>query len=85
MTKLSKEEVDAVMDRVVDPRTQTLKDDYQKVCDFYINSTPNQRMFLIELIKNNLTFFNTETREMFDIDEEYQFCFNGPFIQIPIK
>lgn len=85
MTKLSKKELDAVMDRVVDPRTQTLKDKYQYVCDFYINTTPNQHMFLIELIKDSLTFVNTETNEMLDIDEEGVFCFNGPFIQVPVK
>ena len=63
----------------------TLKNDYQDVVDFYINTTPYQHMFFIELIKERLTVFNAETKEGFDIDEEYVMNFNGPFLQIPIK
>ena len=63
----------------------TLKNDYQDVVDFYINTTPYQHMFFIELIKERLTFFYAETKEGFDIDEEYVMNFNGPFLQIPIK
>ena len=63
----------------------TLKNDYQDVVDFFINTTPYQHMFFVELIQERLTFFNAETKECVDIDEEYQMNFNGPFLQIPIK
>ena len=66
-------------------KESSLKEEYQDVVDFFINTTPYQHMFFVELIKERLTFFNAETKECFDIDEEYQMNFNGPFLQIPIK
>jgi len=63
----------------------TLKQEYQDVIDFFVNTTPYQHMFFIDLIKERLTFFNADKSECFDVDEEYTFNFNGPFIQIPIK
>tara|TARA_R110000851_G_scaffold318133_2_gene481848 strand:- start:162 stop:416 length:255 start_codon:yes stop_codon:yes gene_type:complete len=62
-----------------------LKDKYQEVIDFYINSTPYQHLFFLDLIKDRLTFFNLNDREMLEVDEEHTTCFNGMFIQIPIK
>tara|TARA_R110002167_G_scaffold65877_2_gene186512 strand:+ start:404 stop:658 length:255 start_codon:yes stop_codon:yes gene_type:complete len=63
----------------------SLKEEYQDVVDFFINTTPYQHMFFLDLIKDRLTFFNAETKECSDVDEEYQMNFNGPFLQIPIK
>tara|TARA_R110000803_G_scaffold92531_1_gene160032 strand:+ start:1033 stop:1287 length:255 start_codon:yes stop_codon:yes gene_type:complete len=62
-----------------------LKDKYQEVIDFYINSTPYQHLFFLDLIKDRLTFFNVNDHETFEVDEEHTTCFNGMFIQIPIK
>tara|TARA_R110000796_G_scaffold31780_1_gene83912 strand:+ start:997 stop:1251 length:255 start_codon:yes stop_codon:yes gene_type:complete len=62
-----------------------LKDKYQEVIDFYINSTPYQHLFFLDLIKDRLTFYNIEDHEMLEVDEEHTTCFNGMFIQIPIK
>tara|TARA_R110000803_G_scaffold200049_1_gene264271 strand:+ start:314 stop:565 length:252 start_codon:yes stop_codon:yes gene_type:complete len=70
----------------VNPEKESLlKQEYQDVVDFYINTTPYQHMFFIDLIKDRLTFFSEKHSECFDIDEEYQINFNGPFLQIPIK
>ena len=75
-----------IVDGKVNPEKESLlKQEYQDVVDFYINTTPYQHMFFLDLIKERLTFFNAETKECFDIDEEYQMNFNGPFLQIPIK
>jgi len=75
-----------IVDGKVNPEKEsTLKKEYQDVIDFYINTTPYQHMFFMDLIKERLTFFNAEKSECFDIDEEYTMNFNGPFLQIPIK
>ena len=75
-----------IVDGKVNPEKEsTLKKEYQDVIDFYINTTPYQHMFFMDLIKERLTFFNAEKSECFDIDKEYQMNFNGPFLKIPIK
>ena len=83
--KNKKFEPKIVEGKVNPAKESSLKEEYQDVVDFFINTTPYQHMFFIELIKERLTFFNTETKECFDIDEEYTMNFNGPFLQIPIK
>jgi len=75
-----------IVDGKVNPEKEsTLKKEYQDVVDFYINTTPYQHMFFLDLIKDRLTFFDAKKSECFDMDEEYQMNFNGPFLQIPIK
>ena len=83
--KNKKFEPKIVQGKINPAKESSLKEEYQDVVDFFINTTPYQHMFFIELIKERLIFFNTETKECFDIDEEYTMNFNGPFLQIPIK
>ena len=71
--------------RVNPAKEASLKEEYQDVVDFFVNTTPYQHMFFLDLIKDRLTFFSDNHKESFEIDEEYQMNFNGPFIQINIK
>ena len=83
--KNKKFEPKIVEGKVNPAKEASLKEEYQDVVDFFINTTPYQHMFFLDLIKDRLTFFNAETKECSDVDEEYQMNFNGPFLQIPIK
>tara|TARA_R110001632_G_scaffold183324_6_gene303421 strand:- start:950 stop:1138 length:189 start_codon:yes stop_codon:yes gene_type:complete len=62
-----------------------MKAPYQKVIDFYNNTSPKQHQFFLQLISNNITFFNTGSKESFKIDEEYLIDFNGICHQVNIK
>mgnify|MGYP003630617862 CR=1 FL=1 len=71
-----------IVEGKVNPAKESfLKEEYQ----IYINTTPYQHLFFLDLIKDNLTFFSPNHKEVFTIDEEYTMNFNGPFIQINIK
>mgnify|MGYP003650926381 FL=1 len=83
--KNKKFEPKIVEGKVNPAKEASLKEEYQDVVDFFINTTPYQHMFFLDLIKERLTFFNAETKECSDVDEEYPMNFNGPFLQIPIK
>jgi len=83
--KSKKFEPKIVEGRVNPAKESSLKEEYQDVVDFYINTTPYQHMFFLDLIKDNLTFFSDQHKEVFTVDEEYTMNFNGPFLQIPIK
>ena len=83
--KNKKFEPKIVEGKVNPAKEASLKEEYQDVVDFFVNTTPYQHMFFLDLIKDRLTFFNAETKECSDVDEEYQMNFNGPFLQIPIK
>jgi hypothetical protein len=58
---------------------------YKQVIEFYNNSTPKQHQYFLELISDNITLFNAETKECFEFDEEYSINFNGTKHQINIK
>tara|TARA_R100001460_G_scaffold53725_1_gene92852 strand:- start:20 stop:208 length:189 start_codon:yes stop_codon:yes gene_type:complete len=58
---------------------------YQKVIDFYNETSPNQHQYFLQLISNNITFFNTESKECYEVDEEWSINFNGTQHQINIK
>jgi len=58
---------------------------YQKVIDFYNETSPNQHQYFLQLISNNITFFNTESKECHEVDEECSIHFNGIYHQINIK
>ena len=60
-------------------------DKFQQVIDFYRTTTPEQHQQFLSLIGDKLTFFNTETKECFDMDDEYFTDFNGIFHQLNIK
>jgi len=62
-----------------------MKTQYKDVIDFYNNSTPKQHQYFLELISDNITLFNDETSECFEIDKEYSINFNGTKHQINIK
>ena len=75
-----------IVEGKVNPAKESfLKEEYQDVINFYINTTPYQHLFFLDLIKDNLTFFSPNHKEVFTIDEEYTMNFNGQFIQINIK
>ena len=75
-----------VINNKVNPKTEgCLKKEYQDVVDFYINTTPYQHMFFLDLIKENLSFFSEKHQECFSVDEEYPLGFNGPYVQVNIK
>ncbi len=58
---------------------------YQKVIDFYNETSPNQHQYFLQLISQNIMLFNVETKECFEFDEEYSINFNGTKHQINIK
>lgn len=62
-----------------------MNEPYKKVIEFYKNSSPKQHQYFLNLISDQLTFFNYETSEQFDIDDECQIDFNGIFHQINLK
>jgi len=62
-----------------------MKAPYKKVIDFYNKTTPEQHQFFLNLISDKITFFNTDTKEEFTIDEEWSISFNGIYHQINIK
>jgi hypothetical protein len=62
-----------------------MKREYAEVVDFWKNTTPHQHKFFLELISDKLSFFNTDTKELFFIEEEYIIDFNGSLLQIPIR
>lgn len=62
-----------------------MKEPYKKVIEFYKNSSPKQHQYFLNLISDQMTFFNQETSEQFDIDDECQIDFNGIFHQINLK
>ena len=62
-----------------------MKEPYKKVIEFYKNSSPKQHQYFLNLISDQMTFFNQETSEQFDIDDECQVDFNGIFHQINLK
>ena len=75
-----------VINNKVNPDTEGhLKKEYQDVVDFYINTTPYQHLFFLDLIKQNLSFFSEKHSESFTVDEDYHILFNGPYIQLNIK
>jgi len=58
---------------------------YQKVIDFYNETSPNQHQYFLQLISQNIMLFNSDTKECFEFDEEYSINFNGIYHQINIK
>ena len=56
--------------------------DFQKVMDFYRNTTPKQKQIFLNLISNELMFFDGETS--YNVDAEYTINFNGIYHQINI-
>ena len=83
--KNKKFEPKIVEGKVNPAKEASLKVEYQDVVDFFVNTTPYQHMFFLDLIKDRLTFFSPIHKECFNVDEEYTMNFNGPFIQINIK
>ncbi len=59
--------------------------EFEQVLTFYKNSTPEQHQMFLNLISDKMTFFNSDTSESFEIDEDFFVNFNGPFHQINIK
>ena len=55
---------------------------FQKVVDFYRDTTPKQKQIFLNLISDTLTFFDGETS--YNIDTEYNINFNGIYHQINI-
>ena len=56
--------------------------EFQKVMDFYRDTTPKQKQIFLNLISDTLTFFDGETS--YNIDTEYNINFNGIYHQINI-
>jgi hypothetical protein len=56
--------------------------DFQQVMDFYRNTTPKQKQIFLNLISNELMFFDGETS--YNVDNEYTINFNGIYHQINI-
>ena len=56
--------------------------EFQKVMDFYRNTTPKQKQIFLNLISDKLTFFDGETS--YNIDTEFITNFNGIYHQINI-
>ena len=59
--------------------------EFEHVLQFYKTSTPEQHQMFLGLIADNLTFFNIDSSESFEVDEEFAIGFNGMFHQINIK
>ena len=60
-------------------------EEFKKVMEFYLDSTPKQKLMFIDLISDKLTFFDTTDNICYDIDEEAGANMNGIFYQINIK
>ena len=56
--------------------------DFQQVMDFYRDTTPKQKQIFLNLISNELIFFDGENS--YNIDTEYKINFNGIYHQINI-
>ena len=56
--------------------------EFQKVMDFYRDTTPKQKQMFLNLISNELMFFDGENS--YNIDKEFFVNFNGTFHQINI-
>ena len=59
--------------------------EFEHVLQFYKTSTPEQHQMFLDLIADKLTFFNIDSSESFEVDEEFAIGFNGMFHQINIK
>ena len=59
--------------------------EFEHELQFYKTSTPEQHQMFLGLIADNLTFFNIDSSESFEVDEEFAIGFNGMFHQINIK
>ena len=55
---------------------------FQKVMDFYRDTTPKQKQIFLNLISNELMFFDGETS--YNVDTEFITNFNGIYHQINI-
>ena len=62
-----------------------MKATHKKVLDFYQNSSPKQKAYLIELIKDQLIFFDAKRKNLYECDKDYLISLNGVKIQINIK
>lgn len=62
-----------------------MKEPYKKVIEFYKNSSPKQHQYFLGLISDQMTFFNQETREEYELDPEFFTDFNGIFHQLNLK
>ena len=56
--------------------------DFQKVMDFYRDTTPKQKQIFLNLISDTLTFFDGQTS--YNVDTEFITNFNGIYHQINI-
>ena len=56
--------------------------EFQKVMDFYRDTTPKQKQIFLNLISNELMFFDGENS--YTIDNEFFTNFNGIYHQINI-
>ena len=56
--------------------------DFQQVMDFYRDTTPKQKQIFLNLISNELMFFDGENS--YTIDNEFFTNFNGTYHQINI-
>jgi hypothetical protein len=62
-----------------------MKEPYKKVIEFYKNSSPKQHQYFLNLISDKITFFNQETKEQYELDQEFFIDFNGIFHQLNLK
>jgi len=62
-----------------------MNEPYKKVIEFYKNSSPKQHQYFLNLISDQMTFFNQETREEYELDPEFFTDFNGIFHQLNLK
>lgn len=58
------------------------KKEFQQVMDFYRDTTPKQKQMFLNLISNELMFFDGETS--YNVDDECYTNFNGIYHQINI-
>ena len=56
--------------------------DFQQVMDFYRDTTPKQKQIFLNLISNELMFF--DGKNTYEIDKEFFTNFNGTYHQINI-
>lgn len=62
-----------------------MQEPYKKVIEFYKNSSPKQHQYFLNLISDQMTFFNQETREEYELDPEFFTDFNGIFHQLNLR
>ena len=62
-----------------------MKQPYKKVIEFYKDSSPKQHQYFLNLISDQMTYFNQETREEYELDPECFTDFNGIFHQLNLK